>query len=70
MKLPLNVRNWWECSGDELWAKNLSRSNFVAQGDKSDRRGENQALKSVSGGCFCLKACNFIKKRLQTGVFP
>ena len=44
MSLTLNVHNWWECSGDVLWAMNLKRSNFAAQGDKSDRRGENQAL--------------------------
>ena len=31
MSLALNVDNWWECSGDELWAMNLRRSNFVAQ---------------------------------------
>ena len=44
MSLALNVGNWWECSGNELWAMNLRRSNFVAQGDKCDRRGGNQAL--------------------------
>ena len=44
MSLTLNVRNWWECSNDVLWAMKLKRSNFAAQGDKSDHRGENQAL--------------------------
>ena len=43
MSLALNEGNWWECSGDELWPMNLRRSNFVAQGDKCDRRGWNQA---------------------------
>ena len=43
MSLALNVGNWWECSGDELSAMSLRRSNFVAQGDKCDRRGKNQA---------------------------
>ena len=33
MSLALNEGNWWECSGDGLWAMNLRRSNFVAQGD-------------------------------------
>ena len=23
MSLTLNEGNWWECSGDELWATNL-----------------------------------------------
>ena len=44
MSLALNVGNWWESSGDELWATNPRRSNFVAQGNKCDRRGGNQAL--------------------------
>ena len=44
MRLALNVCKWWECSGDELWAINLRRSNFVAQGDECHRRGGNQAL--------------------------
>ena len=35
----LNVRNWWECSGDKLWVMNLWWSNFVAQDDKCDCRG-------------------------------
>ena len=34
MSLALNVGNRWECSDDKLWAMNLRRSNFVAQGDK------------------------------------
>ena len=44
MGSALDAHNWWECSGDELWAMNLRRSNFVAQVDKCDRRGGNQAL--------------------------
>ena len=44
MSLALNARQWWECSGDELWAINLRRPNFVAQDDKCHRRGGNQAL--------------------------
>ena len=43
MSLALNEGNWWKCSGDELWTMNLRQSNFVAQGDKSDCRGGNQA---------------------------
>ena len=43
MSLILNARKWWECSGDELWAMNLRRPNFVAQ-DKYHRRCGNQAL--------------------------
>ena len=31
MSLALNVGNWWECSGVELWAMNLRRLNFVDQ---------------------------------------
>ena len=44
MSLELNARQWWECSGDELWAMNLRRPNFVAQDDEFHRRGGNQAL--------------------------
>ena len=50
VSLAPNVGNWWECSGDELWAMNLRRSNFVAQCDKSARRGGNQALTTMSPG--------------------
>ena len=39
----MNVRSWWECSGDEPWAMNLVRLNFVAQGDECLRHGESQA---------------------------
>ena len=42
MILALNARKWWECSGDELWAMNLKRPNFVAQGDECHRRGGNK----------------------------
>ena len=34
MSFALNVCNWGECSGVELWAMNLRQSYFVAQGDK------------------------------------
>ena len=51
MSLALNVGNRWECSDDKLWAMNLRRSNFVAQGDKCDRRGGNQTLSSL---CCCV----------------
>ena len=44
MSLTLNVGNWWECSGDEIYAMNLRQSCLVAQGDEYHRRGENQAL--------------------------
>ena len=44
MSLALNNSDWSECSGNEFWAMNLWRSNLVAQGDKCDRRGGNQAL--------------------------
>ena len=44
MSLELNARQWWECSGDELWAMNLRRPNFVAQDDECHRRSGNQAL--------------------------
>ena len=44
MSLEQNVRKLWECSGDELWAMNLRRPNFVAQDDECHRRGGNQAL--------------------------
>ena len=44
MSLELNVRKLWECSGDELWAMNLRRPNFVAQDDECHRRGGKQAL--------------------------
>ena len=57
MSLALNEGNWWECNGDELWAMNLRRSNFVAQGDKSDCRSGNQALLL----CFCEFFGNFVK---------
>ena len=43
VSLAPNVGKWWECSGDELWAMNLRRSNFVAQGDKCDCIDGNQA---------------------------
>ena len=43
MSLALNVRNWRELSGNNLWAMNLRRLNFFAQGHKCDRCGENQA---------------------------
>ena len=43
MSLALNVRNWCEWSSDKLWVMNLRRSNFVAQGDKCDRCGGDQA---------------------------
>ena len=33
MSLALSEGNWWKCSGDEIWAMNLRRSNFVAQSD-------------------------------------
>ena len=44
MSLALSARKWWECSGDELWAMNLRRPDFVAQDDECHRRGGNQAL--------------------------
>ena len=44
MILALNVHNWWECSGDELWAMNLRQSNFDAQDNKCDQGGGNQVL--------------------------
>ena len=44
MRLALNARRWWECSGDKLWAMNLKRPNFIAQDDECHRRGGNQAL--------------------------
>ena len=31
MSLALNVGNWWESCGDELWATNPRQSNFVTQ---------------------------------------
>ena len=42
MSLALNVGNWWESGGDELWATNPRPSNFVTQGDKFDHPGGNQ----------------------------
>ena len=47
MSLELNTRKWWECSGDELWAMNLRRPNFVAQDDECYRRTGNQALSKL-----------------------
>ena len=47
MSLDLNARKWWECYGDELWAMNLGRPNFIAQDDECHRRGGNQAVKSL-----------------------
>ena len=41
-ELSTDEGNWCECSGDELWAMNLRQSNFVVQGDKSDRRAGEQ----------------------------
>ena len=41
MSFALNARKWWECSGDELWAMNLRRRNFVAQ-DALARKCRNQ----------------------------
>lgn len=41
----LNVRSWWECSGDELCVMNLRWSNFVIQGDECHHCGGNQAYK-------------------------
>ena len=49
MSLVLTVGNWWECSGDELWEMSLRQSNFVADGDKYNRRGGNQALNKIAG---------------------
>ena len=40
----MNVHNWWECSGEELWVMNLRWSNFLAHGDKYDHRGGKQGL--------------------------
>ena len=48
MSLELKAREWWECSGDELWAVNLRRPNFVAQDDECPHRGGSQALKNMS----------------------
>ena len=28
MSLALNVGNWWECSGKEIWAMNVRQSNL------------------------------------------
>ena len=42
--LALNVRNWWECTGDELWAMILGRSNIDAQGDQFLCCSGSQAL--------------------------
>ena len=42
-KLSTECGHWWECSGDELRAMNLRRSNFVAHGDKCYRSVGNQA---------------------------
>ena len=44
MSLALNAHKWWEYSGDELWAMNLRRQNFVAQDDEHHHRGGNQVL--------------------------
>ena len=43
MSLALNVGNWWETCGHEIWATNPRRSNFIAQGHKCDCCGGNQA---------------------------
>ena len=48
MSLKLNAHKWWECSGDELWAMNLRRPNFVSQDDECHRRGGNQALQKIT----------------------
>ena len=47
MSLALGVDNWWECFGDELWAMNLWRKNFVAQRDECHYRGRNQSLSGL-----------------------
>ena len=44
MSLELNARKWWERSGDELWAMNPRRPNFVARNDECHHRGGKQAL--------------------------
>ena len=48
ISLEPNARKSWECSGDELWAMNLRRPNFVAQDDECHRRGGNQALTGIA----------------------
>ena len=52
MSLKLNVRKWWECFGDELWAMNLRRPDFVAQDDEFHRCGGNRALFNLRENMF------------------
>ena len=52
MSLELNARKWWECFGDELWAMNLRRPNFVAQDNEFHRRGGNRALFTLQENMF------------------
>ena len=63
MSLTLNMGNWWECSGDEIYAINLRQSSLLAQGDEYHRRGENQALISISS------RHKLIKNRFHCGRF-
>ena len=44
MNLELNVRKWWKCSGNELWAMNLTGPNFIGQDDECHHHSGNQAL--------------------------
>ena len=65
MSLALNEGNWWECSGDKLWAMNLKQSNFVAQGDKCDRCGRNQVLEVSSSTFLYIPKRQMIKKPFE-----
>lgn len=50
MSLKLDACKWWENSGDELWAMNMKRPNFVTKDDKCHRRDGNQALIKLNFG--------------------
>ena len=65
MSLALNEGNWWECSGDKLWAMNLKQSNFVAQGDKCDRCGRNQVLEVSLSTFLYIPKRQMIKKPFE-----
>ena len=63
MSLALNIGNWWECSGDEVWMINLRQSNFVAQGNKCKSCSGNQVL-FANFGSFLTKYVSVYSQKI------